>query len=731
MRVDVAELRSGARPHSSEYYVGGMPWDRVLYAPVPRWTQWGEVDSLLYELDAEIRAAADIIVLRAHGPDADRLLRSSELGRQLTIRHLGRPVFVLRWAAGGYEFHHIAGDEPEVPPGVELLRLLRDAELGALAAQPGVELPEAAEMHYIGPNGRHYGSFVRIGTAIQSIDRLDGVTFWLLEFLDGASIVLLDSWTIMSLGLNLARYPQEGGAIDLQVVGVECVRNYDEPEGQLESRLIALQEHLLEGGTPASRAVIVMSTVSTGGLVAKLRRVCEQVALPYRTIALYAPDEQHVEKVFRLRPELGGRWEDREDCPRCQTDTAHVRINPSTYHLDITANVEKAIITRDLMTTLQPFFDAYRGRDIFRVHAWQADDQTRHHMVDVDVLKMRNVPVFQSKLEKILRERPPFDVVLSPRHDAAIAVAAEVARLSGRPLITRLPGELESLPGDERAALAGGKVLLVDDVLVSGTRLHVYRQALQRAKLTDDKSALGYLVGLARPTSNAKLRTIRNTVHGPVNFDAVDTVLLPHWDEDACPWCWERDQLRQLGPELERSPYLTARLQTLEDPVGLTDRPFLRWTEDNEEFWDLGPQSLLHVDTELEVFVNIAAAMQELRGAAKGLNETFSTPVARVMDPDFFISGTYYVPVIKAAVLRAGHVHDLRAHREDPLVRREIIEKLTQPEWHGLFPELAFAIARGQIPVLPNLSASGGLLEGDGSDTVLTKLLRRLVALGR
>ncbi|HMJ37889.1 MAG TPA: phosphoribosyltransferase [Baekduia sp.] len=726
MQIDVAELRNGALPHSSEYDDLLVPWRRVLYAPVPRWTHWGEIDSLLYELDSEIRSAAELVVLRAHQPDAARLLASEDLRRELELRHNHRPVYLLCWEDGGYAMRHLAGAETDVPDQETLLALLRDAELGALIAQPNVELPHAAEAHYIGPNGQHYNSFIRIGTAIQSIDRLDGVTFWLLRFVDGATLVILDSWTIMSVGLNLSRYTSEAGVKDLSVVGVECQGRYDEDAGQLEARVDALIEHLLEDGTPPTRALIVGSTSSTGDSIGKLSGVCETLDLPVTTVALFAPGNDHADAVFRHRSELGQRWENRETCERCAEGAAWVEISPTTYHLHVTASVEYASVTQDLAQRLQPFFDRYRGKDLFRVHAWQHDDRSRHHMLDIDVLKMLVVPAFRTQLDERVSSLPEFDVILTPEHPAAVSLAAAVADLTGRDVVRRLPGDLEVMAEGDRAKLRGRKILLVDDVVVTGTRLHVYRQALQRAGLTDGGSELRYLVGLARPASNERLRTIRNTVHGPHNFHPVETLLLPHWDDEQCPWCWEHRRLRDLGPGIERSERLSARLEALEQPGGLADDLFLRWGDEKERFWDLGPQSLFHTDTQAELFVNVCAALQELRGRrVGGLNESYSTPVARVMDPEFFISGTYYVPVIKAAVLRAAHTHDVRAHKHDPEIRKEIVEKLREPEWQGLVPELAFAMGRRELPPIDDV------LHEDDGDPVMAELLQRLVALGR
>jgi orotate phosphoribosyltransferase len=733
VRVNVVELRSGALPHGGEYEEPAPPWNSVLYAAVPRWTQPGAIDSLLYELDSAIRAAADLIVLRAHQPDAASWVADPDLARELEHRHNHRPIYVLCWQDDRYQFVHLAGAEADLETTASiLLKVLRDAELAALVAQPGVELPESGELHYIGPNGYHYGSFIRVGTAIQSIDRLDAVSFWLLEYLGAGTLVLLDSWTIMSLGLNLLRYPRESSMAAVNVLGVECRRSYDEGAGLLQARVDALVEHLVVVGTPPSHMLIVTSTISTGDSVREMRRACEHLKLDTAVIGLYAPDEEHADAVFRRRHELGGRWKTKEECPLCQERVAHVPISPSTYHLEVTALVEPAQITNDLANTLQPFFDAYRGCSAFCVHAWQRDDRTRHHMVDVDVRAMMGVQAFTVKLEQILAGGTDFEVILTPGHAAAAELAREVSQLTGHDVIESLPEALDQISNEGRAKLRGKRVLLVDDVVVSGTRLHVYRQALQTARLTTGDSELKFLVGLARPSTNELLRTIRNTVHGAQNFFAVETLLLPHWGDKECPWCWELDRLRELGPDLERHEYLHRRFKALEQPEGLGDELFLRWDPADDDFWRLGPQSLFHADSEPELFAAVAAALQELRGRdTRGLNESLATPLARVMAHEFFLSGTYYAPVIKACVLRAARQHDIRAHRRDPEVVQLLEERLREEMWHGLVPELVFAMGHHQLPPEASLYQPDGLLSSGECDAGVAILLPRLLARAR
>lgn len=706
-------------------YLGEIPGEdlegrTVLYIMVPRWVSTGQIDTLVNLLDEQYRVSADMVVFRIH-PQRHTDFLGSTGPEDLAERFPGIPVLALTWDGafrcdqlGGPVMAHLGSICRPLEP------VLRHAEIRAMLDRSGVILPVDDTFHYEGPSGEHYDSFVRVGTAIQSIDSLDGLAFWLLPWLMRHDAIVLDSWTIMSLGLHCARYldEAEGSRVNAERVGpedrhsigaIECQRRYGEPAGQLQQRLSSLRG---EQGTRTPRALVIMSASSTGDSAAGLVSVCEKAGFgEVEALSLLGPEDGAGTHFCQLE-EITQHWPEAE-CPRCEERSSRVRVMRDTYLLDLSASVQSEVAIRLPHVQLaRDFFGRYAGGGAVSVHRNQEDDE-RHHMIYMDIDALLSQSAFIERLEERCRSLEQIDLVLCPEHTAGSKLAERVSSLLGAPCMRANPERLPDMDGEEAAGLKGARrILVVDDIVMTGTRMRRYRNALHRAGVAREGFELHFLAGVARPADLLSLQGVIDYAHGAEHFHHVELLILPNWGWSQCPWCIERQMIESHGAMVSDGDRLEARLAALNDTTaGLTGDLFLNWLPGDipsRSPWELGPESIFNTRDECELFAAVAHAVQVLRSNGE-LNEAFTLPVGRILDRRLTFTGRYYDTAITAAILRATRRHDLRSTSTDRDLEQDVESRLKDAPHVALHAELLFALARHHVP-------------GRGLDAVATAL---------
>jgi len=387
--------------------------ENLLYVPVARHANLRQLDNLLHGLPSPPRRAADAVIIRTHDPEAKELLTSPDIQGRVRHRVEMKPLFLLTLSDREFRLTPLGseegGDGPQLGQST-VVQCVRQAELTILARQPGALLPPAPNFHYEGPNGSHYASFLRVGTALQSIDAVDAVSFWTMPYLTANSAVVLDSPSILALGLNLPRYIADcgyGGRFHLRLV--ECQRSYDEPAHALVQRLSAPAERL-------THVLLIMSVSSTGRLrdqlASALGTMTEQVTIvslfgsaPGRAAThtvheeiLCPLDEQLLRHPLDTAPLL--RY-DPAECLRCRAGSAVVRIDPNTYLVEVAAAISQVRVRIGDAADGRRFVERYRGLGSLTVHRDQHDRQ-RHHMVHIDVARLLRSRGFEARLQDVL-----------------------------------------------------------------------------------------------------------------------------------------------------------------------------------------------------------------------------------------------------------------------------------------------------------------------------------------
>jgi hypothetical protein len=717
--------------------------DTILYVAVPRWAAPMQIDRLINLVADQFQVSADLIVLRIHPPQM-RAIRESTAGEDIGGRYPMAPIVALTWT-GDYVLEHLAGPTRDdlADTCKRLLPGLRDAELRALVRRTGVILPADESFHYEGPNGRHYENFIRVGTAIQAVDSLDGVAFWLLNELARSPIILLDTWTILSLGLNAERYlrsveaslAHNADAEQATVVAVECQRYYNEPSEQVAQRLASLRREFSAPSSPPP-VLLLVSVSSTGSLAANLARTCRDAGFDeIMPVSLFTPKGPVADGLCSV-PEIAAYW-DPVECPHCQQGSQTVRILPSTYLLDLAATVRNDVKIRlSHAEGAADFLDRYSGTGAISVHRDQIGGADRHHMVYVDVERLLDNHTFVERLKAELTDVGSVDLVIAPEHGPGRRLAELVGRELGVWHIIADPENLPGLPeADKQRVAEAHRILVVDDVVMTGTRLRQYRNWLHRigVALRDDFE-LHFLAGVARPDDLSALQGVIDFTHSPERFHYVELVVLPNWGRAECPWCRELEDLIKVHAA-NIDPMVAARVRDrhaalLNTASGLTSGLFIPWFTKPGQLtdpWLLGPASIFRATSEPELFAAVASSLQELRNAGE-LNEHLTLPVAKVLDQRFTFDGRFYDTVISACLLRATRRHDLRAVTVDGDLEQMMRNRLGEDARLSLHGELLFALFRRHLPGTARSAEVQKAFEDERAEAGLRQLLGSALA---
>ncbi|MFN8579392.1 MAG: phosphoribosyltransferase [Gemmatimonadaceae bacterium] len=679
----------GITPDSSE---------SILYLPVPALADAQYLDYLVHELPLADVRAADRVVLRLHPRTADALFGSNaHVIDELQHRTAGLPTALLCWRDSGYALFVTGTRSWTQDP--ELVRQLANSELWALLQQPGCILAPTPEFHYEGPNGSHFGGFVRPGLALLTTDALDAVSFWLAEHIQPDMPIIADTGHLLGLCSHAQRYAQvlKGGTMRLGTS--DAVRGYAENEEQFARRFEQLKEH-----SESSDALILISAKSSGRLERRIVDVASRFWTNVRVVNLYGIRDSGGTIICSLPPEyqrLGPR-----PCEMCKQGIPTVRVDPHTYLLEMSAAAQLTKVNIDDARAARLFMERYRGREVVAVHRTSRDpnEPSRHHAIHVDILRMLDVPEFDADLrDGVASIAGRIDVVLSPSHQAAVALATRVNAMCGAKLIECDEERLERLDSAQKQMLAGAKgILLVDDVVTSGARLRGYIKRLRALDGFNSEVPIHLLVALARPRSEARLKLISDMLR-PGEMLHVEKVILPDWGEHDCPWCQEYAVLSKLV--LTGSSYFAERCRALRQDGGFSGEAFARFDRGTTPI-ALSPSPVFGEGlTQAEVFFVAASAIQQLR-CGKRLAECAQPPLARVLDPDGYLTGRYFESIIKAAILRACRRSDLRTSTLEPTLIDIVGTLITEPISRDFRGELVINIATGKLPQAPAVAAA-------------------------
>ncbi len=586
-----------------------------------------------------------------------------------------------------------------------VISMVREADFLQLLQEDGgaCALEPHANYHFVTPSLTHSSRFMRIGDLLRDLCTLDRFAFWLRPHVGTAQAILVDSWSIASPILRTLQINK----IDIPF---DCLPEHPTHNSIACRRVV---EGLLSKIPTSGKLVALVSISGSGRLVNQISEmIAERGAgkITFECLSIYGftntPEEVSCFARVPARESFS-----QDSCDLCAKGSIPVHIDPAAYHLKFLRE-PKVFLSKPHLKPARPFLERYLDTPgLFLVHHDDGNDG-RHHAFDINMSKLLSHPEFVKRFEdKLKMLAGQVDLVVAPNHEPGKRLAGEAGKALGCSVIISDSLDRSKMSPEEVEAVSKVKrLLIVDDVVNSGSRLKDYIQFIREGKYGVFES-LNYLVAIARPSTPQDLSALANSLtagHGWQGaFHAVEEILLPNWNEDLCPWCAEFDFVSRIARNYSRPPqWLSERLAKLRNRhVGITEEPLLLLPGVTSVV--LGDQSPVcpgGTSSMVTIFA-VASALQSHRNdedIKKQLLPGF--PVGNVLNPNT-LKNRYTEGLIRAAFLRLvqraewGQLSGMKT-------RDLLISEIGKQNQKILTGELFFALGRASLPPV-----SGGIFK--------------------
>jgi hypothetical protein len=405
------------------------------------------------------------------------------------------------------------------------------------------------------------------------METLDKLAFWILPHVHHADVFLSDVWGIASVVIRAMHM------LDREIP-FDCLAEYpNRPSSSAEQTI----SQLLGKGKRPCRLGFLVSLSITGELIQAVRKAIGKVGmdgvkLDEQTLYSFSNSICPVEPMCRLEEKLSF-YSSVESCDLCARGSKLIPIDPRLNLLRF-GKEEQVPLRPEHLRDGREFIEKHRHVDrLLRVHRDDPNDG-RHHAFEIDVLTLLQEPLFIERYKQklsTLNQKP--DVVVAPDHEPGQLMAKIAAEQFGIPAIKH--NDLgPTISKREVEPIRHAKhLLIVDDVLNSGSRLTGYNKSL-RAGFPRLES-ISFLVGVARPQSSSEwvvnINSLTKHHQWSASLDCVEKIYLPRWGPDRCPWCQEYEFLSDIGGLIATPPsWLDERLRRLsERRIGIYASPLL------------------------------------------------------------------------------------------------------------------------------------------------------------
>ena len=704
-------------PVETELFANVQRIPSTMWVPFPRSIDPSQIDTFIAESCPSFVLRSELAIIGLHPSSARAVLQTPDILDDVARRVEHAPLYIVYHIDGRTEIKHARG--PQIP-GLEsrsTLDKIRDRDIAAVVRRPGTELPKHPKIHYRGPNGDHYRAFLRPALGVRSIEELDRISFWLAPLLSNKSNFLVDHWSMISIAYHVGQYSARELWTSAPIC-VQSVRSYDEGTDALSRRI---------GGTfgrvDSATGAVLISVNSSGRLLRDcllpaMREVGFRNPDPV-TVAIAATSSNSplpdVETLTILDSDFAPQ--NPANCEACKVpDTILIPIPYDTYLLGLSAYIQSTAIGRKHVKDSSEMVRRYRSIGAFKTHTTHSDG--RHHAYFVDLLPMLKQATFRKRSAEKLQawQGQCIDLIIRPSHAAARELAAIVAQELEIRKVVECDEKLHTIgPNDELDILKAHRICIVDDVIISGSRLLGYRNSVNRYRRSrnHEDCELYCFIGVARTTSWKALVGISDMfLHDgdDQRLQYVECLFLPNWNAQDCRWCAEHRLLGKLPSAIQNFPFVRDRLDILRRSDGLVQDLFPKWPGDDgrsDEYWKLTSGSIFGDVQGADLAVSVASGIQVMRGKRRQkdrtwlpseLDEVFRSPIAKVLDPELFAAMRYYEPVIKASILRATRSHDIMAPGNEAALLAQFQMVVKDEDYWGLSWELIIAMAMDQLP---------------------------------
>ncbi|MDI2144616.1 MULTISPECIES: hypothetical protein [unclassified Pseudomonas] len=578
-----------------------------------------------------------------------------------------------------------------------------------------------AQYHFATPSHNHTNAFFRLGDSIKNRDDLDRIAFWLLKSVDYSDYIFIDSWSIAALPLRALQILSKSTRFDalpahpakkiVDCTSVVCDVNYE-----LKN---------------SSRPLLLVSVVSSGTLVQKFQEIFSQAYIDkaLTVVSVYSFGKQ----LYSLcSVECGVLNYKFDDCAFCKEGSKAVEIHPSAYYVKDLKDAG-VVFTKKIADGSRAFFDRYAAYldEIVAFHKGDELRDNKHYAYYIDYNKMSSLGVFgerlRGELSKLLTSK---SVVLSFSKDEVFKGIVSDLGAS----YFRLDGVEDALADDVlQSVLVSDKVMVYDSVVMHGQRFERLNNLIrENYSLSSIVKNIVFFAGIYRPPLVSSETMLRNTIAYPDaevarEFSFVETVILPDFGVQDCPWCIEvgvigrfiKKGLRNKGRFFER----LTKLSNVTDGIRGADAFF--HVDSSSRHVVLGAGSYLAPEKTCisGVVLAVASGLQRMRSnedEKKRLAPGF--PYTQVLAAKNFTN--YSESIIRAALVRNSSAIEFGVLEKEKTIG-VLFPALGQGNQRALLSEYLIAVLCGKFPQFSILTDE----VGEGLDTLINESpeLMRLV----
>lgn len=572
----------------------------------------------------------------------------------------------------------------------DLLQLMHE-DGGACALEPH------ANYHFVTPSLTHASRFMRIGDLLHNLQTLDRLAFWLRPHAGRAQGILVDNWSIASAILRTLQINQFD-------IPFDCLPEHPTHNSIACRRVI---ESLLVRLPSGGKLVAFVSISGSGKLADQITMMVEERTggkIDFECLSIYgfANTPEQISCFARVPARESF---DQDSCELCAKNSIPIHIDPASYHLK-SLREPKVLLAKPHLKPGRPFIERYGATPgLFLVHHNDRNDE-RHHAFDINMIGLLSHSEFRKRFEAKLNSLGgQVELVVAPNHEPGRKLADEACKEFACPIVIHDTLEKSRMSVAEIQLVSNAKkILVVDDVVNSGSRLKRYIQSIREGQY-GPFDVVNYLVALARPSTPQNLAALSKSLtaghawNGA--FHAVEEFILPSWNDERCPWCAEFDFASSIARKFSRPPqWLSERLAKLRNRTdGIADEPFLLLPGVTSSV--LGDQSPIcpgGMSSMVTMFA-VASALQAHRSDVdleRQLHPGF--PIGNVLSPEN-VKDRYTEGLIRAALLRLvqraewGQVFGIET-------RDVLVSEVGNANQRIMAGELMFALSRAALPPL-------------------------------
>lgn len=656
--------------------------------------------SLLQGVDRRHVVDRNLLIVRLSATTARRFpLAESEFIQldSLSRRFPDKTVAVLYCEDYEHRLSDHVSPSTDPQPGLldrktELIAAIRQREMEYFAQDGKALLPKNEGYRYRLPSYDYADRFLRVGNIQNSVHVVDTIFFWMLPHLAEVTGILIDTWSIGSIALNAARRLAQYDPQRPHGLRVEMMRHYHDMRPGTRAEMLGLARAASDDYSKPF--LLLYSALMTEKSFRRARLALESdgfSAEKLRALVLYRlcaePIVANGNRIAELCDfsAVVGPW--LAPSPEAEAEPS-IDIDSDIYFPLVVTEEERGL-THDFPALNRAFFDEYHDAVRIHVDAKIGGQTFRHHGIFIDVVAMLEKQHFREQLaDKVAELDPRPTTIVFPPNDAAEKLALFVAscldRAGGS---TRLIRSLDLSQEKTEKIDASGKgrpwapaqlgkdddpaILVLDDVVTTGTRMLTFQRRIRDLEYS---GRIHYVVAVARmenPKFWAHLRSTlaKNLAGPPHTVIPVETLTLPDWDENTCPWCHELKLLTELVAEapgevsrvwMERA----AVLRSARAWHGLTDDVFM--TFEQAEPMTVTPGSLFIAEgtSQAAVAASVASSIQMMRVELhqKKRLDGAGFPVRSVLALSNF--DRYTDAVLRSAIFRAVRPSELRRSKE-------------------------------------------------------------------